>query len=689
MRSVHPALLALLALIGATLGGCGLGDLLFTPPTDEQLAARAELDAPPGLRPWEEPDRKSPPGAYQPSKMWHKLVVLHTNDLQGQAFAVDGKGGLAQLAGEIARQRRKAELEGASVLLLDAGDVFSGTSIEGDRGEAIVDWMNKVGYDAWTVGVQDYEHGATHLEALAQRAQFPLLGANIRHQATGRPPQRIQAFHVFTRGPLKVAVVGLVTPRANELVSPARRGDHTFADTRRSLKSAARWLRDRKIHATVLLNHQGIDEDVELAESLRDATLVVSGASETSLETGGAVGKGGGLLLASTAGRARCLGKVELTISATTGALLDAQASVIDLSSKATPPDREVARWLDEIGGAGADQPVLTLARRLGREPLGAGGASSCILGNAIADAMLAKGKARGADLALFRRASMQADLKGGPLTRRELAAAIAGVGSKLVVAQVKGSTLMALVADSLRTADARLEVSAGVTVLHDMTRPASDRLSGLKVSGDVNRARTYRVVLTERLAGSAILQGVKTTPLDATLRDALVAGLSTLPPAAQLTQQRLRAASGAAASSTLVGHMMLPDAQAGDVADARALYGAFDAYWGNWRSKGRLEQDATPGSSVAQLTTVGARVGLVLCVGGKYLAPAKALAVKHPRTRFLVVSTTELKAEGLPSNVTVVRVAKETIASKAVEAKLLGLVTGKTAGGTTVDLRK
>jgi 2',3'-cyclic-nucleotide 2'-phosphodiesterase (5'-nucleotidase family) len=101
-----------------------------------------------------------------------RLRIVYTNDLHVR---------LDRLA-SIERLVSTARARGDPVLLLDAGDAWQDFRVllyavwGGDR---MVEWMNRVGYDAMAPGNHDFYRGWPGVPALAARAAFPLLCANL------------------------------------------------------------------------------------------------------------------------------------------------------------------------------------------------------------------------------------------------------------------------------------------------------------------------------------------------------------------------------------------------------------------------------------------------------------------------------------------------------------------------------
>ncbi len=130
------------------------------------------------------------------------LTILYTNDLHLRFER------LASIERLIAEERAG---EG-SILLLDAGDTWQDfrrplPAVWG--ADEMVEWMNRVAYDAMALGNHDMYWGAERLDELARRASFPILCANLK-------PVRLGAvsFASSTRldvGGISVLLIGLIT----------------------------------------------------------------------------------------------------------------------------------------------------------------------------------------------------------------------------------------------------------------------------------------------------------------------------------------------------------------------------------------------------------------------------------------------------------------------------------------------
>ncbi len=105
-----------------------------------------------------------------------KIVILHTNDTHSRIEPLPhndknlpNTGGVVRRANYI-RQMRKVE---KNVLLLDAGDFVQGTPYFNlFKGEAEVEAMNKMKYDAVTLGNHEFDYGLEQLLEIVKKSKI-------------------------------------------------------------------------------------------------------------------------------------------------------------------------------------------------------------------------------------------------------------------------------------------------------------------------------------------------------------------------------------------------------------------------------------------------------------------------------------------------------------------------------------
>ncbi|QWU16632.1 2',3'-cyclic-nucleotide 2'-phosphodiesterase/5'-or 3'-nucleotidase, 5'-nucleotidase family [Paenibacillus sophorae] len=220
-----------------------------------------------------------------------KLRVLHTNDTHGH---------LEYVAKRISAI--KSERTGNSILL-DAGDVFSGTLyFTKFEGLADLEFMNYIGYDAMTFGNHEFDKGLPALKTFMDGASFPFVSANIDfttknselaglyHNETGligdpgTPAKNGNIYPTVIKDVYdeKVGIIGLTTEETVGLSSP---GDTiTFENYKTSAEKAVSMLQAKGINKIIALSHLGYNIDQQLAVEVPAIDIIVGGHTHTKLD---------------------------------------------------------------------------------------------------------------------------------------------------------------------------------------------------------------------------------------------------------------------------------------------------------------------------------------------------------------------------------------------------------------------
>jgi 5'-nucleotidase len=203
------------------------------------------------------------------------LSVVGTNDLHGSIFERNGRGGLAVFAGYVNNVRAARAADGGGVLLLDAGDTFQG-GIDSNlsEGAVVIDAYNALGYAAAAIGNHELDFGAVDpavpgwtddvdprgaLKAIAARATFPLLTANLLDQATGRLvdwPNVAPSVLVEIAG-IKVGIVGVMTIEALRATLVSNTRGLRVAPLAPAIVAHASQLRARGATVVIVTAHAG------------------------------------------------------------------------------------------------------------------------------------------------------------------------------------------------------------------------------------------------------------------------------------------------------------------------------------------------------------------------------------------------------------------------------------------------
>ena len=117
-----------------------------------------------------------------------EITILHTNDFHSAfdpipAYWLEGSpklGGAAYLSALINELREEED----TVFLFDSGDMFTGMLANLTEGEALMEMMMTMEYDALGIGNHEFDYGIEPFKRGIHRVSFPVLGANVFYKGT-------------------------------------------------------------------------------------------------------------------------------------------------------------------------------------------------------------------------------------------------------------------------------------------------------------------------------------------------------------------------------------------------------------------------------------------------------------------------------------------------------------------------
>lgn len=147
------------------------------------------------------------------------LKLIETSDVHGCYFPYDFirnkpmKGSLARVSSYVKEQREKYE----NVILMDNGDILQGQPVayyynymDTISEHVCAAMLNYMKYDVGTMGNHDVETGHAVYDRWVRQCNFPVLGANIVDNKTGKP--YLPPYQVIEKEGVKIAILGMITP---------------------------------------------------------------------------------------------------------------------------------------------------------------------------------------------------------------------------------------------------------------------------------------------------------------------------------------------------------------------------------------------------------------------------------------------------------------------------------------------
>ncbi len=219
--------------------------------------------------------------------------ILHTNDFHSRFLPFPSnhrryanQGGIARLTDLVGKIKQQHE----HVTLFDSGDVFQGTPyFNVFKGHPELQWMQRMGYDATTLGNHDFDMGVEHVFALRKQYNTPTLLLNYSFDK-GSDHGVIQPYKIIEKGPVRIGVTGVCIDLIG-LQGETNRGSFRYFDPVEKLQEQVNFLRKKKnCDAVVVLSHLGYQyqsekiDDLKMAQRTEGIDVILGGHTHTFLD---------------------------------------------------------------------------------------------------------------------------------------------------------------------------------------------------------------------------------------------------------------------------------------------------------------------------------------------------------------------------------------------------------------------
>ncbi|MFH1311726.1 MAG: bifunctional UDP-sugar hydrolase/5'-nucleotidase [Candidatus Eisenbacteria bacterium] len=464
------------------------------------------------------------------------ITIMHTNDVHGGidrqgATFMDEEfppqlGGGASLATLVKTQRAKAEKEGNGFLLFDTGDIWQGSPVGNYKGgEVVIEFMNRLGYDAWAPGNHEFDAGLENAFKLIEMAEFPVVAANLLDRQTGSLPPPATPYIIKEVAGVRIGIIGLITEETEYYSLPETVSRVEFLEVKPVTEKYIAELKGR-VDLIFVISHLGIPYDVrsaykemietgveqrirygmnamELVHHVPGIDLLVGGHIHVGLEQGWEDPLTHTICL-QTYGRGTGVGVYEILVDPGSKKIVgynlaESGGSIVSLFEDEYWPDAEVAEFIEEwvdTAEVGMDEPIGRALIDITRVGVG-----ESQLGNMITDAMR---EAVDADVAFTNLGGIRSNLAMGVITPRDVFRAVP-FENTLVYFEMTGSYLKHVLEWRVKGMRQGAYVS-GIEAAYSRARPDFDRLVALAVGGEPwDPDRIYRVATTDFIAAGNI----------------------------------------------------------------------------------------------------------------------------------------------------------------------------------------
>jgi 5'-nucleotidase len=417
-------------------------------------------------------------------------------------------GGAAALSSYFKNERASNPF----TLTLTAGDAYGASPPLASFFDEVpaIKAMNLMGFDADTFGNHNFDRGTTHLQSMIDLASFTYVSSNLNNLAANLSSVA-SPYHLIELGGVKVALIGITTPDAQELTSTTGLGTMTVADPVMSAMAARDAAQAAGARVFVALAHMGASTYnpatttwtgplIDLANGLTGFHAVVGDHTDIQVNT-----IINGAAVVENRSRGLTYARIQLTVVPYTGALVDRKVTLVSpvasavtadpaMTSMLAPYRTSLIAALDGVVGVATDVfPRANNAERL----------SEVAIGNLIADAFRVRYMTQ---LALITGGNIRAPLPssylpGNLALRRTSPGYAAGppydlvagdvytvlpFGNAVVTRTVTGAQLWAALENgvsALPGAAGRFPQIAGFRFTYTLSQPAGSRIVSVTLS--------------------------------------------------------------------------------------------------------------------------------------------------------------------------------------------------------------
>lgn len=445
------------------------------------------------------------------------VTILHTNDVHAHHEpGSNGNGGAARQSTVVEQIRE----EGGNVLLLDAGDRFTGTLFHQQyHGLDSARIMNAIHYDAMTLGNHEFDNGDDVLAAFIDAVTFPVVTANVDFSASPVLADKVKPYTILEVGGQQIGVIGLVTPDAPEISSPGP--ELVFnSDLVGVTQAMVDELTAQGVNKIILVTHIGLDADKIVAAGVTGVDVIVGGHSHTLLGNAYVASvaeypvivqnpNGDPVYIVQAGEYDTYLGRLDVQFDAE-GVVTSASGDTILLSRYITP-DPTVQGIIDELSGPinelrqtsiGATASALLVGNRAVCR------VEECALGDLITDAMRAETHAQ---IAITNGGGIRADIDAGDITLGDVLTVLP-FGNLTATFDLTGADVIAALENGVSSitvdngqvvrngAAGRFPQVSGLRYSFDPTKDVGSRIVSVEVLGEngqyspIDPAATYSV---------------------------------------------------------------------------------------------------------------------------------------------------------------------------------------------------
>ena len=248
-----------------------------------------------------------------------------------------GGAHMATIIKSIVQQRGKDK-----VLVLDGGDTWATTALAlFTKGQAIVDWMNYVGYDVM-VGHWDFTVGKEQFLKLTKSLKAQFISQNVVDSQFEELV--FKPYTIRDVGGAKLGIIGNSFPYTPVANPREFTEGWSFGIRNEQMQDYVKELREKhKVDAVILLSHDGLPLDIALAKKVKGIDVIISGHTHDVTPQPFRVGN---TLVCIAGSHGKFIGRLDLSFKSKS--ISSAKFKLIPVLSNIVPADKGAQDLIDK-----------------------------------------------------------------------------------------------------------------------------------------------------------------------------------------------------------------------------------------------------------------------------------------------------------------------------------------------------
>jgi 2',3'-cyclic-nucleotide 2'-phosphodiesterase/3'-nucleotidase/5'-nucleotidase len=297
------------------------------------------------------------------------VTILGTSDMHGRIYPWEyatasekANNGFAKIQTLIKEEKAK----NPNTILIDNGDTTQDNMAELFNDKAthpMVDALNYMGYDTWTLGNHEFNFGMDFLNKNMKSFKGKVLGANIYKEDGTR---FANPYTIIEKGGIRIAVVGIIPPHIPtwEAATPEHFKGLTFTDPVAEAKKAVKELQGKydvligAMHLGDTAEYGTTDGALAIAEACPEFDAILCGHKHAKFDN---IVSNSGVKLIEPGKYGEALAKIDVKVAKENGKWVVKSVDTKNLDTTAAIPDADMLstfKYVDDQSKAEADKVV-------------------------------------------------------------------------------------------------------------------------------------------------------------------------------------------------------------------------------------------------------------------------------------------------------------------------------------------